>query len=31
MHGTGTESVGYDLALSPVFDAVAYIEHARYS
>lgn len=28
---TWTESVGYDLALSAVFDTVAHIKNARYS
>jgi hypothetical protein len=31
VHCTWTESVGYDLTLSSVFDTVAYIEHTRHS
>jgi hypothetical protein len=31
VHCTWTESMGYDLTLSSVFDSVAYIEHARHS
>jgi hypothetical protein len=31
VHCAWTESVGYDLALPSMFNAVAYIEHARHS
>ena len=31
VHCTWTESVGYDLALSAMFNTVAHIENARYS
>ena len=30
MHCAGTESVCYDLALSPMFDTVAHVEYAWY-
>jgi hypothetical protein len=31
VHCTGTECVRYDLALTPMFDAITYVEHAGHS